>query len=459
MASVEQATQSLFGAPQSSSSRGVSFPRGARLGAAFWRLWCAHAISSSGDGLVNVASPLLAITLTRSPLAIAGVMATNRASAALSTFPAGALADRLNRRRLMIGCDLVAGVALAGLVAAMSAGVIDLAMVYLATAVLAACNVAYVLAAQASVPVIVADQDLAKANGRLQAVEGVGEQFLGPGSGGFLFSVARRLPFGADAVSFFVAALLVRRSLPKSPGYARSRTTEADARPSARAYRGRHWAADFQEGFRWLRGERRVQLLAAMTSALVIGQNMVFAILVVYGTGILHLSSAGYGFFFASASALGIVASFFGGVVVRRMGAGRAIVAGTALAMVSYLGLGFTRNAVLAVFVLGLQEIGTVVTNVGSITTRQRLIPSGLYGRVGGLYRLSFLLTGLMGAVLGGVVADAVSVRATMVMAGGITLVLLALFSPPLLRGLAQPVDAAATTAAPIAPTSSSGVT
>ena len=91
---------------------------------------------------------------------------------------------------MMVACNLVSGVALTGLVAAMTLGAADLVMVYLVAVVIAVCDVAYTLALQASVPDVVPEPDqLALGNGRLVAVEGAGEQFLGPGVGGLLFSV------------------------------------------------------------------------------------------------------------------------------------------------------------------------------------------------------------------------------------------------------------------------------
>ena len=193
MTSVERVTRHFGGArdngpprpPDGSaevpSTAGAPQPR-RPLGTSFWRLWWASGISGSGDGLVAVALPLLTISLTRSPLVIAGVTAANRAGAAIAALPAGLLADRMDRHRMMVACNLVSGVALTGLVAAMTLGAADLVMVYLVAVVIAVCDVAYTLALQASVPDVVPEPDqLALGNGRLVAVEGAGEQLLARG--------------------------------------------------------------------------------------------------------------------------------------------------------------------------------------------------------------------------------------------------------------------------------------
>ncbi|MGC8628028.1 MAG: MFS transporter [Acidimicrobiales bacterium] len=445
MTAVKQASPERWDAPVGA---GQARSGKRRLGVPFRRLWWAAGISSSGDGLVLVAMPLLAVTLTRSPLLIAGVTAANRVSAALSSLPGGVLADRVDRRRLMVVCNVLAGLVLAGLVAAMSFGALDLAMVYVVSAVLASCDVTYELGAQAYVPALVGGDQLPRANARLQIVTGSGEQFVGPGVGGALFSLARRVPFAADAVSFFASALLVRSSRPKATASALSTPASpavGEPVPSRSSVAGvgqpaasrSSVAADFREGWRWFKRERSVQLVAAVVATLAFCQYMVFGILVVYGTRTLHLSSTGYGLFYAFASLLGVLAGFGADQVTRHLGAGRAVLIGFGAVVVSYLGLGFTRAAVLAVFVFGLQDVGTVIGNVGTITTRQRLIPSQLYGRVVGIHRLTVAGAAPLGALLGGLITAATGTSTTIVMAGGLELVFLALFGPALLRSLA----------------------
>ncbi len=546
MASVEQAPSDLAG---KSASDPVVLPARRGLGAPFWRLWCATGISGSGDGLVTVAIPLLTVALTRNPLIIAGATAANRAAAAIAALPAGLIADRVDRRRLMVGCNLVAGAALMTLVVAMTLGSADLLMAYLVAIILAPCDVTFTLAMQASVPAFARyPEQLGVANGRLMAVGGAGQQFIGPGSGGYLFALARRLPFFADGISFFVSALLVSSSLP------RARRESLHARPSGRYVadlrdppptpyvadlrdppppptdtgaegdhdvavyppapgpsgaenyrpaplpfgaetyqqapgpsgvsarlpgsaddfelgtaagredlakaRGRHrsgWVAAFLEGLRVFRREPSLKMLAATVSSLAFCQSMVIGVLVVYGTRTLHLSSTRYGLFLAVASLVGVVGAFSAGALQRRFGGGRLIVWGIAAAALSYIGLSFTRSAVLAVFVLGLQDFGVAVANVASVTARQRLVPRNLLGRVSSVHRLVVLGAAPFGAVVGGLVASVANAPDAMLVAGLTLAVALAILSPPFMRSLAASArrDAAGSPAPTVQPTSS----
>jgi MFS family permease len=433
----------------------VTVTRRPRLGGAYWRLWGATAISSSGDGLLAVALPLLALTLTRNPLAIAGVAVAQKASLALAALPAGVMIDRAQRRTVMLACNVVSGLVLVTLVLGMTLGMADLVMVYVVAAILAVCDVTYTLALQASVPeVIGAPEHLGTANARLQGVDGAGEQFAGPALGGILFAIARRVPFLADGVSFFLAALLIRVSIPhhKDPLLHAGGHLVADgaagggpvpaAAPAEWDGQYRHaagWTADFRAGLRVFGRQKTLKLLAATLASLSFSNGVVLALLVLYGERSLHLGSTGYGIFVGASSTLGIIGSFSGGAVQRRLGAARAIVGGTALAALSYLGLAYTHLPVLAVFVFGLNDVGLSIVNVGSVTTRQRLIPRQLYGRVGSVHRLIVGGAAPLGALFGGLVASVSSVKDAFLLAGGLELVMLAYLAPALLRNLGAP--------------------
>ena len=520
MASVERAASGSSGTVSASSSgRAV---RGGRrsLGAAFRRLWWATGISASGDGLLAVAVPLLALTLTKNPLIIAGLTGANRASAAVAALPGGLVADRWDRGRVMVTCNLLAGITILALVAALTIGAGELAVLYLVAVVLAACDVTYTLAVQAALPDVVSQKKLAVGNGRLIAVEGAGEQFIGPATGGILFSLARRLPFLVDGISFFVSAALVARGLPRrqhladkaaGPGEAplvsgghnghgdpnRAPAAWADAASNGarsvgvpsnhpRANGAAHpqgptdepigasaafgpsapigpstpagdvaesgvpgrlegrprWVVDFRQGLSLFNSDAALKLLAAVAALGALCQTMVFAILVLYGKETLHLTSTGYGIFLAFAAAIGVAGAHFAGHLQHRFGSGQLMLGGLMLGVASYIGLAFTHSVVLAVLVFGLQEIGTVAANVASVTARQHIIPRHLYGRVGSVHRLAVLSASAAGALLGGFVASASSVAATMVTAGVLLFVVTVIFAPWLLRTLPAAGDA-----------------
>lgn len=339
------------------------------------------------------------------------------------------MADRWDRRSVMVACNLVAAVTLVVLVGAMTIGWAVLVMLYIVATVLAACDVTYTLAVQATMPDVVSPDRLAVANGKLIAVEGAGEQLIGPACGGVLFAFARRLPFFTDGISFFISALLVSSSRPGGGAGQEGQARPAGPRP--------RWAADFRQGLNVFRSERALKLLAAMAALAALCQTMVFAILVLYGKQTLHLTTAQYGLFLAFAAAIGVAGAQLSGHMQQRLGSYQLVLGGFSLSVASYIGLAFTHWVVVAIFVFGLQEIGTVAANVGSVTARQQIIPRQLYGRVGSVHRLAVLSASVVGALLGGVIASASGVGTTMLTAGGLLLVATLVIGPWLSRSLA----------------------
>ena len=91
------------------------------LGARFWRLWTSSTLSNLADGIVKVSLPLAALRFTDSPTLIAGLAFVVTLPWVLFALPAGALADRLDRRRLMLGANAVRAVTLGALAAALAA--------------------------------------------------------------------------------------------------------------------------------------------------------------------------------------------------------------------------------------------------------------------------------------------------------------------------------------------------
>jgi len=100
------------------------------LGRTYAKLWAASAFANLADGVFQVALPLLAVQLTRSPLLIAGVTLAARLPWLLMSLVAGALADRLDRRQMMVRVNLARTVLLGGLALAVATGVATLPLVY-----------------------------------------------------------------------------------------------------------------------------------------------------------------------------------------------------------------------------------------------------------------------------------------------------------------------------------------
>ncbi len=166
-------------------------------------------VSSAGDGMFLTAFPLLAAILTRDPVLIAGVTIASRLPWLVFSLFTGALADRMDRRKLMIGADLIRFVIVGLLGAAILTDTVNIWMLYASAFLLGSCETLHVNAAQGLIPAIVKQEDLLEANARFASGQIVAAQFIGPPLGVAMFNVSMSLPFIADAATFAGSAALI----------------------------------------------------------------------------------------------------------------------------------------------------------------------------------------------------------------------------------------------------------
>jgi MFS family permease len=210
-------------------------------GGGFHALWLATASSNLGDGVALVAAPLLAATLTADPAAIAGLTFAQRVPWLLFPLLGGVLADRLDRRRLMVGVACARAALVGALAAALLTGHASLPLLYAVFFLLSSGETLFDTAATTILPALVPREELPRANARLSAALTVTNQFVGPPLGGALFAIAVALPFLAGAGGLAAAALLLLtlRGTFRAP---------AEARMA-----GAGLLTETLAGFRWLR--------------------------------------------------------------------------------------------------------------------------------------------------------------------------------------------------------------
>jgi len=387
------------------------------LGPAYWRLWWASAVSTTGDGVLVAALPLLAVTITRNPLMISLVTAAEFLPWLLLSLPAGVLVDRRDRATLMWRAQVLQGSVIAVLAVLVLLHWTDIAVLAVAAFGLGVGEVVFGNASQSVLPQLVRAEQLPEANGNQYAVQTIGQEFAGPPLGSVLFTAAAAVPFGLSAASFAGSAALLAR-LPKHPpevvpdGTVRSRVAE---------------------GLRWLLGNRLLRVVAVVLGVSSFCNTMGMATLVLLVTETLKVSSRFYGILLAAAAVGSVLGGLLNPRVTRRLGQVPSLVIAMGAVSVIYVGIGLAPNApVLAVLEVG---NGFMVTmwNIVTVTLRQRIVPNEMLGRVNSAYRM--IGWGLMpvGAVAGGLVAHVAGLRAPYVIAGvlcGIT----TLVALPLLR-------------------------
>ncbi|AXB48198.1 hypothetical protein A4R43_00625 [Amycolatopsis albispora] len=369
----------------------------------FWKLFAASATATCADGVVKVSLPLLAASLTTSPVLISGLTAFAFLPWLLFGLPGGALADRVDRRRAMSVVNVVRAVLLGGLVVLIATGTGGVAVLYAAAFALGICQVVYDSADRAILPQVVGRRGLEKANSWLTVEETVGKDFVGPPLGAALFGWFRAAPFLGPAIGFAVAAVLVLAV----PGRFRAdRTEPATLR------------ADIREGVSWLWRHPVLRSLTIYSGLIAALMSMGTSLTVLYALDTLALSPSLYGLLFAAMGVGGLAGSALVGPLTARLGRPRASTLAVAIAPVMSVLLGTVTQVWAAVVWFSGVAVGVTMWNVLSMSLRQAMIPAGLLGRVLGAHRV-VLWGGIpLGALLGGVLAGMIGVPAVFTVSG-----------------------------------------
>jgi MFS family permease len=381
----------------------------------FRLLWAATGVSNLGDGIRQAALPLAAVSITQDPRLVAGVAVAQRLPWLVLILPGGVLADRLDRRRLRVTLDIVRAVAMGGFAILAATGSLDIWLVYLLAIVLSSAESIVDSSSMALVPSLVSDADLERAASVLTSTELVTNDLVGPPLGGLLFAAAIAAPFATDSLSFFVAALLGMRiagSFRAAP--------RAGTRASTSSV-----LHDIGEGVRWLWHRPMLRDLALISTGLGTFVYVANAVLVLFAVRNLGLGDFGFGLFLIP-GALGGVAGSVVAPHLRRYRLRPVLVIAIALSGLSYAAMAVQTHVVPAALLLAVTVGGAMVWNVLTLALRQRSIPDELLGRVGASYRLLVYLGMPLGAFAGGWLADALSVKAAIVI-GGLGLVAMAI--------------------------------
>jgi MFS family permease len=381
-----------------------------RWGRAFWTLWASSGLSNLADGIVAASFPLLAASLTRDPQLVAGVTVMRTLPFLLFGLAAGAIADRMDRRRLMVITDVARALLVGALAASLAADVQNLALVYAVVFVSGCFETLFDTAVPSLLPAVVERDRLESANGFLQSAERLANEFVGPIAGAAMFGVLVYAPFAAYSVVLAlsgVGLLLIKASF---------------APPQT----GRSFREDVGEGIAWVRRHQLLRWLSIDIAIIAFTDSAWFSLLVLYVTRVLSLDAGVYGFFLAAGAGGSIVGSLAAPWISRRIGAGSALLASLVFLALSQLGIGLTSSPALAAPLLATSGAAFMVWNVVSVSLRQALTPDRLLGRVTSLYRLMGLGAMPLGALAGGALGNAFGIR-TPFLAGAPVLILAAL--------------------------------
>jgi predicted MFS family arabinose efflux permease len=373
----------------------------------FLLLWSGEALSGLGSQVSLVAYPLLVLATTGSP-AKAGVVGFARTlPIAALALPAGVLADRVDRKRLMVACDAVRALALAVLAAAVLAGSVPYGLIVLVASVDGTGFVVTYVSERGALRRLVAPEQLGEAVARNES-RTFAAMLAGPPLGGVLFGLGRAVPFLVDAVSYAAAAagkLLIRTD------FQGARAAET---PSGAA-----------EGLRWI-WERPFFRLCALLFA---GSNPIFtglSLLVVVLARRHGASPALIGAMLGVAAAGGLAGALLAPALQRRLNARQVLIGESwALALAIPL-LAVVHDALLLGAILAATELITPVTNSIVVGYRVALAPDRLQGRVQAASTLISFSAGWVGPLAVGFLLQSAGATVTVLVLTGWALILAA---------------------------------
>jgi len=364
----------------------------ARLGTGFRWLVSSSWVTNLGDGMLIAAAPLLVASQTRNPVLVSSAMLALQAPWLVFGLVAGALADRLDRRRVIIAANVVRGLVLAVLCAVIATGHVNIAIVLGTFVALGTAEVFVDATAGTLTPMLVDKRDLGIANSRLMAGMITGNQLVGPAVGALLFTVGMVYPFSVTVVCIAVGVLLVSR-IGTPPG-------------AVREHVDTHVRQDIADGVRWLMGNPPVRTLAIIIVVFNVTWAAPWAVLVLWALERVGINEAGFGLLTTASALGGLIATFSYGRLEQRVPLARLMRAVLLCEVLFHLAMALTTSPWTAYPLMFFFGAYAFVWGTLSQAVRQRAVPSELQGRVGSVYMICVMGGMLVGSVLGGAIAS-----------------------------------------------------
>jgi MFS family permease len=366
----------------------------------FWILLGAAGASNLADGIFKMVVPLVAVTLTRDPMRVAGVSVAASLPWLLCSLPVGVLVDRLDRRVVMLVANVVRSLITAIIVLCGTIGFLNIWVLYVCGVAIGIAEVCYDTSSQSILPQIVATAQLQRANGHLYAAEVTLNNFVGSPLGGLLMGLGVALSFGVPAALWLLAAggLLCIRG----------RFRVVRTAPPQRMF------SEIAEGLRFLMHHRVLRTLAVFTGVANMGNAAASAVFVLFAVGIqspMKLTDSQYGLLLSAGAVGSLIGAVLSDQLINWLGRSRALIFLTFF-VAALIGVpALTSNVWVIGGIYVVAGCGISVWNVIVVSLRQAIVPPSLLGRLNSAYRL--LAWGMIpvGSAIGGILAKMLGLR------------------------------------------------
>lgn len=352
----------------------------------FQLFWLGSAASELGSTLTWLSYPLLVLALTGSPGQAGLIGAIELASGMVFALPAGVLVDRWDRRRVLLGTDLVRAATIASVALAAFTDGLTLAHLIAASIVNGAAGALFEPAHVASLRALVPREQLPSAYAQEQTRKHAAG-LAGPPLGGLLFSVGRAVPFLVDAVTYLVSFVCV--------AFARVPRRPAEPAPRQSMFEG------IAESARWMWDQRLLRAVCGLVLTANLAVNAIMIPLIV-----LVGSPVQVGAVMASLGIGGLLGAAISGWLTRLLPTGRLMLTGCwFLAIVlplMALPLGTYWPAAI-LFVAGLVA---PALNIALAVEVARTVPDHMQGRIQSLLNVATMGITPLAPLVGGVLTQ-----------------------------------------------------
>jgi MFS family permease len=369
-----------------------------RLGRPFRWLLGSFWISNLGDGIALAARPLLVASQTRDPFLVALAVVLQRLPWLLFGLLAGVVADRHDRRLILVGVHTTRAIALAALAAAVALDRVDTVSVLVAMFVLGTLETFADTTASTILPMVVDKRDLGVGNARIMAGLVTVNQLVGPPLGAALFAIEPVVPFAVEVACMASSAALISRVVLPAHG------VEKAARS--------HVRREIAEGFRWLWRNAAVRTLAVTIVTFNVTYGAAWSVLVLYAIERLGTGEVGFGLLTTAGAIGGLVGTGIYGWLTARVSLGNLMRAGLIIETLTHVALAVTTTPGVALAIMFVFGAHAFVWGTTSTSVRQRAVPLELQGRVSSVYLIGVQGGLVVGGAVGGVVAGAWGVTA-----------------------------------------------
>jgi MFS family permease len=365
----------------------------------FTSFYIGQACSYVGDGLRIIAIPLLVYHLTGSALSIGITYALELGPFALFGLVGGSLADRIDRKRLMIACDALRFVVLAVFALGYARGFLTLPILYVGIVLMSLAAATFLGGQASSIPYLVGKDRATSAVSSLMVAEQLSSTVVPP-IGGSLFALLGPLPaLIANAVTYLLSQTslaLIDDLGPEKPG----------GLPSLREI-GR----DIASGFRFAWSDATMRSLSAMSLVLNFFGFVAYAAWIPFLKRDFAASDQTVGIALGVSAIGAFAGSWVAGRIPVRWPFGRVLAIAYVGDGLLFLPVPFVHDLRAAIVFSALAN-GCLLFEIAQIVGwRIRVTPQAMVGRVFGAVRLVSLIGTVPGAILGGALGDRYGAR------------------------------------------------